>query len=57
MKEAFIIFDPTQQVDFMPNKINKLESNNFLLKVCLVTVVCVAGYYAYQYYQLKDDLN
>jgi hypothetical protein len=57
MKEAFTIFDPTEHVDFVTNKIIKLESNNILLIVCLVAVVCVAGYYAYQYYQLKDDLN
>jgi hypothetical protein len=57
MKEAFTIFDPTEHVDFVTNKIIKLESNNILLIVCLVAVVCVAGYYSYQYYQLKDDLN
>jgi hypothetical protein len=55
MKEAFTIFDPTVQVDFMPNKTRKLESNNSLLIVCIIAVVCVAVYYAYQYYQLKDD--
>ena len=57
MKEAFTIFDPTEPVDFMPNKTMKLESNNSLLIVCIIAVVCVAGYYAYQYYQLKDDLD
>jgi hypothetical protein len=57
MKEAFSIFDPTVQIDFMPNKIRKLESDNSLLIVCIIVVVCIAGYYAYQYYQLKDDLN
>jgi predicted negative regulator of RcsB-dependent stress response len=55
MKEAFTIFDPSEHADFVPSNIKKLESNNTLLLVCLVIVVCVAGYYAYQYYQLKDN--
>ena len=54
MREVFTIYDPTEHVDLVPGKIKKLERNNFLIIACLVTVVCVAGYYAYQYYQLKD---
>lgn len=56
MKEAFVIFDPTEHVDFIPIKIRKLESNNILLGVCLVALICIAGYYAYRYYQLKDNV-
>jgi uncharacterized membrane protein AbrB (regulator of aidB expression) len=55
MREDFIILDPTVQVDFEPSKIMKLESHSILLIFCIIAAVCVAGYYAYQYYQLKDD--
>lgn len=55
MKEAFTIFDPTVHVDLIPSKIGKLKSDNNLLIVCLVAVACIAGYYAYQYYQVKND--
>jgi predicted negative regulator of RcsB-dependent stress response len=55
MKEAFTIFDPTENVDFVPNKIMKLESNNTFLVVCLVILAGVAVYFAYQYYQSKDE--
>jgi len=57
MKEAFTIFDPTEHSDVIPRNISNLERNNILLIVCLVTVVCVAGHYAYQYYQMKDKLD
>jgi hypothetical protein len=50
-----VIFDPAEHLDVITIKIRKLESNNILLGVCLVALVCVAGYYAYQYYQLKDN--
>jgi predicted negative regulator of RcsB-dependent stress response len=55
IKEDFTIFDPTEHIDFKLDKIRKLESNNTFLLVCLVIVVCLAGYHAYQYYQLKDE--
>ena len=57
MMEDFTILDPTEHVDFIPSKIRKLENDNIFLRACLVTAICIAGYYAYQYYQSKDDLN
>ena len=54
MNEVFTVFDPTITSDVIPHKIRKLEIDNMLLIACLVTIVCVAGYYAYQYYQLRD---
>lgn len=57
MKEAFVIFDPTEHVDPVPGKIRKLEGNNYLLIYCLIIAVFVAGYYTIKYYQRKDELN
>ena len=55
IKEDFTIFDPTEHVDFKLDKIKKLESNNTFLVVFLVIVAEVAIYFAYQYYQSKDE--
>jgi predicted negative regulator of RcsB-dependent stress response len=55
IKEDFTIFDPTEHVDFKLDKIRKFESNNTFLLVCLVIVAGIAVYFAYQYYQSKDE--
>jgi hypothetical protein len=55
MKEVFTLYDPTEYVDLVPDKILKLENTKIFLVGCLIVTCCVAGYYIYKYYQLKDN--
>ena len=51
----FIGFNPADQVDFSALKISELKSRNTLLTIGLIAAVCVAIYFAYEYYQLKEE--
>ena len=53
----FTIFDPTEHADLMLGKIKNLKSQNILLMVCLIALGCIAGFYAYRYYKLKDKTD
>ncbi len=46
-------FDPFIHVNQEANLINSLKGQNVILTFCLITSVCIAGYYAYKYYQEK----
>ena len=55
--EEFIRFDPTASFDPSAMKITELEARNTLLTLGLIVTVIVAGYYAYHYYQLFEELD
>ena len=55
--EDFITFDPTAEINSAAEIISKLSSRNNLLTMALIVSLCAAGYYAYNYYQLLDELD
>ncbi|NQU32409.1 MAG: hypothetical protein HQ521_04175 [Bacteroidetes bacterium] len=55
--EDFIAFDPGIEPDLIPDKIKRVTTINVVLTVCMVAAVIAAGYYAYWYYELRDEFD
>ena len=48
-------FDPGEAYDAIPGTVSRLKSNNSMLTFFFIATLVIAGYYAYQYYESRDD--